>query len=272
MNRAPHRSAALALFAAALGFPMAAQAQGTQGEGAREPYRYRVGLGPQLVPGYPGSDGVVVRPLIEFSRARGDDPFEFEAGDESATIKVIDLPGFALGPAFTVEGSRKRRETGAAIDEVGATFELGGFAQAWVAPSLRLHGELRKGLGGHRGMIGSVGLDYVMRDGDRWLFALGPRVSLSDAKYQDAFFRITPREAAASGLPAYDPGGGGVHAAGAAATMTYQFTRRLGVYGYAKYDRLVGDAADSPVVRELGSRNQVSGGAALTITFGKGVR
>ena len=42
--------------------------------------------------------------------------------------------------------------------------------------------------------------------------------------------------------------------------------------GYAKYDRLLNDAADSPVVRRFGSRDQLSGGAALTYTFFVGRR
>jgi outer membrane protein len=111
-------------------------------------------------------------------------------------------------------------------------------------------------------------LDYVARDGDKWLFSLGPRVSLSDRRYQEAWFGVNPAAAARTGLAAYSPGSG-VHAVGASATALYQFDRHWGVYGYAKYDRLVGNAARSPIVRELGSRNQLSGGAALTFTFGR---
>jgi outer membrane protein len=48
-----------------------------------------------------------------------------------------------------------------------------------------------------------------------------------------------------------------------------QLTPRWGIYTYAGLDRLVGDAADSPVVRQFGSRNQLSAGAALTFTFGR---
>jgi outer membrane protein len=39
------------------------------------------------------------------------------------------------------------------------------------------------------------------------------------------------------------------------------------MFGYGRYERLVGDAADSPIVREFGSRNQLSGGLGLTYTF-----
>ena len=54
---------------------------------------------------------------------------------------------------------------------------------------------------------------------------------------------------------------------GAAAGFIRQLDRRWSVHGYARYDRLVGDAADSPIVRAYGSRDQFSGGLAMSYTF-----
>ncbi|UYY58657.1 MipA/OmpV family protein [Sphingomonas sp. S2-65] len=251
--------AALALLA-----PGLACAQGQ--DGPREPRRIRLALGPQWVPSYPGSDELKLRPLIDVSTTRGDRPFAFEAADESAAIPLIRTSGIAIGPTFNIEGSRRREEVDAPIDEVGTTIELGGFAQAWLAPQLRAHAELRQGVNGHGGLVSNLSLDYVVRDGDRWLFSLGPRVSLSDSKYQRAYFSVDPRESAATGLPQFRPRGG-VHAAGASATALYQLTDTWGLYGYVKYDRLVRDAADSPITRAYGSRDQFSGGLSLSFTF-----
>jgi outer membrane protein len=39
------------------------------------------------------------------------------------------------------------------------------------------------------------------------------------------------------------------------------------MFGYARYERLVGDAAKSPIVRDLGTRNQLSGGLGVSYTF-----
>ena len=39
------------------------------------------------------------------------------------------------------------------------------------------------------------------------------------------------------------------------------------MFGFARYERLVGDAAKSPIVREFGSRNQLSAGIGLSYTF-----
>ncbi|MEO6255217.1 MAG: MipA/OmpV family protein, partial [Sphingomicrobium sp.] len=49
--------------------------------------------------------------------------------------------------------------------------------------------------------------------------------------------------------------------------LSYQFSPRFGMFGFGRYERLVGDAAKSPIVRELGSRNQLSGGLGLSYTF-----
>ncbi len=88
----------------------------------------------------------------------------------------------------------------------------------------------------------------------------------SNARYQRAYFGISSDAALASGLPQYRPGGG-VHAVAAASSMSYELGKSWGVFGYARYARLVGDAARSPIVRELGSRNQLSGGIGLNYTF-----
>lgn len=260
--------AAIAL-ALSLGFGMSpAVAQETE---PREPRRTRIGLGPQLVPSYPGADSVSLRPFIDVSRTRGDTPFAFEAPDESAGLPIVTTGGFQFGPAFGFEGRRRSGEVGGALPSVGFTVELGGFAQYAIGDSLRVRVEARQGLGGHKGLIGNVGADYIARDGDRWLFSIGPRVTLADARYHRAYFGVAPVDATVSGLPAFRADGG-VQAIGATAGLLRQFTSRWGVYGYTRYDRLAGDPARSPVVRAFGSRNQLSGGLALTYTFGRGVR
>ena len=54
---------------------------------------------------------------------------------------------------------------------------------------------------------------------------------------------------------------------GAVAGLTHKLGRNWGLQGYVGYDRLVGDAADSPIVRAFGSRDQFSGGAGLFFEF-----
>jgi outer membrane protein len=231
------------------------------------PRRTRVGLGAQLVPAYPGADSHNVLPLFDLALARGDEPFEFTAPDESFSFALVRESGFAFGPALSFQGSRKAEDVGARLDKVDATIEAGAFVQYALSPAFRTRVEARRGIGGHEGWTGMAGADYVARDGDKYLFSVGPRVTWSNARYQRAYFGVTPAEAARTGLAAYRPGSG-VQGVGAAASFLTQLSRRWGIYSYAGYERLVGDAARSPVVRRLGSRDQASGGIALTYTFG----
>lgn len=251
---------------------LAAPAFAQTEEGEQAPRRYRLAVGAQAVPSYPGADHNAVRPLFDFASARGNAAFEYEAADESPNITLYDRNGFETGIAVGFQSARTRTRAGADISKVGFTVEPGVFAGYYVAPQLRAYGELRKGVGGHEGVVSMLALDYVQRDGDRWLVAVGPRVNLSDARYRRAYFGVSQRDAAAAGIPVYRVGDNIVHSVGLAATGLRQLTTRWGLYGYLGYDRLTGDAARSPITERLGSKNQFSGGLALSYTFGRGVR
>jgi outer membrane protein len=228
--------------------------------------RTRVILGPQLSPAWPGAKDLSVGPYIDVSRTR-ESEFAFEAPDESFGSPLLHSGNFAFGPAFGFIGKRTAADVGANLPKVGLSIEAGGFAQVSLTPEFRVRVEGRKGLSGHKGWVGEVSADYIAREGDDWLFSIGPRVTLGDARYQRAYFGVTPAAATTSGLSAYDPGGG-IQSVGVTAGYLRQLGKRWGIGVYGRYDRLIGDAADSPVVGLSGSRSQPSVGAALSYTFG----
>lgn len=232
-----------------------------------EPRQTRVALGVQLVPSYPGSDDVSFRPLVDLARKRGDRPFEFKALDESFGFSVLRVEGLSVGPAINFVSSRSGSDVGADLPKIGFTVEAGAFAQYSLSKNVRVRAEVRRGLGGHDAWIGNLGADYIARKGDDWLFSVGPRVTIASERYQNAYFSVAPEDSVASGLPAYSAAGG-VQSAGAIVGYLRRLSPRWGIHSFAKYDRLLGDAADSPIVRRFGSRDQISGGVALSYTFG----
>jgi outer membrane protein len=255
------------MIAAAALLPAWSGAAAQQSDGAEgDATRVRVGLGAQLRPEFVGSDDTKVGPLWDLDFARGDEEFAFEAPDYSFGIPVVSTGGLSFGPAANLATKRDNSDVGAPVGRIPWTVEAGAFASYEVNRSIYLRAELLKGIGGHKGLVGAIGADQVWRDGDRYVFSIGPRVLLSDGRYQRAYFGVTPEASLATGLPTYRPSGG-IHAVAAASGLSLQFNPRWGMFGFARYERLVGDAGKSPIVREFGSRNQLSGGVGLNYTF-----
>ena len=57
--------------------------------------------------------------------------------------------------------------------------------------------------------------------------------------------------------------------AGALASAEYRWTRRWSLLGHVDYSRIFGKAGDSPVVAQLGSKDQVTASFGLRYAFGR---
>jgi outer membrane protein len=235
-------------------------------DGKKPPRVVRIALGPEIVPDHVGAKGTKLSPYVNFDLKREGKEFEFEAPDESFGFGLIKAGGFEMGPSANLESARRPSRFPVPIEKVSATFEAGAFAQLYLAESFRLRAELRKGIGGHDGVISHLSADFVTRRKDDYLFSIGPRVSWADSDYQQAYFGVTPAMSTATGLAAFDAGSG-IRGAGAATSLIYQFTPQLGIQAYGRYERLVGDGGRSPLIRTYGSRDQISAGLALSFTF-----
>lgn len=258
----------LAGLGVAAGVPASAQSPSAQAEETADSAhrRTRIALGAQIGPKFPGSDEVSISPYFDLARARGDDLFKFEAPDESFGLILLRAGKLEVGPSLGIEGKRRKKDLDAPLPKIGWSLEVGGFAQLRLSESFRVRSELRKGVTGHKGWVGVLSADYIRRDADQWLVSVGPRLTVGNRRHQDTYFGIEPEDAIVAGLEPYEADAG-IQSVGAAGGFNRQLTPRWGIVGYAKYDRLVGDAAKSPIVRDLGSRNQLSGGLALSYTF-----
>jgi outer membrane protein len=243
--------------------PVSASAQEKED---RPDLRLRVGTGFQVRPDFPGSDKREVAPLFDIDIARGDEPFAIEAPDDKFGLRLLSSGRLTVGPAANLQAARRESDVGAPVGKVGRTLEIGAYADYQLSDALRLRGEVLKGINGHEGLVGSLGIDQIWRDGDRYAVTLGPRLLLSDGRYQRAYYGVGPAAALASGLPEYRPGGG-LHGVAVATGVSVQLDPRWGLFGYARGERLVGDAAKSPIVRSFGSRNQLSAGLGLSYAF-----
>lgn len=261
-HRSPLRLTALAgaaFFSLCAAAPVSAQ----DGGGG---HTVTLGGGAQTYPKFPGSDSYGINFLPIFGFRREGTPMPFEAPDDGTGFGVLGRGSVVnFGPAIRLQNKREETDVGAPVGDVGFTVEVGGFVEVSPSENFRLRAELRQGIGGHDGLVGDLGADFVIRDENTYIFSIGPRARWADNDFHDAYFGV-PVAIPVSGLPAYNPNGG-IYAYGAVAGLTWRVGRNWGLQGYVGYDRLVGDAADSPIVRAFGSRDQYSGGAGLFFEF-----
>jgi len=83
----------------------------------------------------------------------------------------------------------------------------------------------------------------------------GAAFTYGSGNYMDEYFGVTPADSLASGLPVYVPGSGVRDVRGWAVAMLH-LSRQWHLGAGAMYMRLMGDAADSPLVSDEGSKNQ----------------
>ena len=245
---------------AILAMPAAAQDTQTSGRNVV------IGAGIEVVPKYPGASSGRIGVLPLFDTWRADAPRPAESPDESIGFALLGErgSGLSVGPSFTFTPGRSAQDL-PGLAEIGSTFELGGFIEAWPLPALRLRGELRQGIGGHKALTGDLSADAVWRGaGGGILLTFGPRVRWGSGQYNRAFFSV-PAANGASFAP-FDAGPG-IYSYGAAAGLRAPLSQRFGLYTYVRYDRLSDRVAASPIVVD-GSANQFSGGLALTYRFG----
>jgi outer membrane protein len=203
----------------------------------------------------------------------GDPPFFFGARDGFG-IPILTLGQFQLGPVGKLLWPRYANQYTQlnGLGDVGWGLQLGGYAQYWVTPWLRLRGEIRQGIGSETGVTGDLFADAVVPLGQFRLSA-GPRLTAQSAAALSPYFGITPTQSAnstVSGLPAlpvYNVSGG-IYSYGAGSQIEYFWNPQWQTHALFEYERITGSAADSPLVTMRGSPNQFTFGVGATYTFG----
>ena len=95
----------------------------------------------------------------------------------------------------------------------------------------------------------------------------GPRFTYESTGAVAPYFSITAAQAMATGLPAFNARGG-AHSVGAGAQASYRFNPQWEIHSYVENQRLLGDAANSPlVVVSRSSLNQTTVGVGASYSF-----
>ncbi len=192
-----------------------------------------------------------------------------------AQFNFGSLTGFQYGPAASLRLGRKNVDDPvvARVHEIDTTAEAGGF----VGYEYIHAGGIPYRLRGSINVMTNAGIVYggprVSMNGSFWmpvhpqvLVGVGLGLTWVSRSFNQTYFGVTPDDSVASGLPVYSPGGGLQQGTGWLAAI-YQIDKHwfAGAMVYAQ--RITGSAADSPIVSQRGTRNQITYGAGLAYSW-----
>lgn len=227
-----------------------------------------IGANGEFVPDFEGAKHSKLSALPIFSIHRTGTEDAFHSPRDSASFALLDYEGFRAGPVGAFKAARTASSYSAlnGLGDVKTAVEVGGFAEYFPVDWFRTRVEVRQGFGGHHGVVADFSADAIVPVSPRFTWSGGPRFTLEDSRATSPYFGVTAEQAAASGLPAYTAQGG-AHAVGAGTQLRYQIDPKWEVHTYVEYERLLGSAANSPLVTLRGSPNQVNVGVGASYSF-----
>lgn len=152
------------------------------------------------------------------------------------------------------------------IRNIDLSIEAGGFAEFWPVEWLRTRAEVRTAVIGAEGIVADLSADVVLHPADRWLATAGPRVSFADQTFMNSYYSVDATQSATSGLARYTAGSG-LRSYGAGASLRYKWSDAWTTTAFAEYTRLAPNAAESPLIDERGSPDQLTFGIGAKYSF-----
>lgn len=243
-----------------------------------------VGAGAVYGPSYEGSDDYVasVVPVVQ-GRVAGVEITPRPGGlaldlvPDRRGMKV----GFSAGPVVTYSGNRHRQVKDPVVRAAGrldATIEVGGNAGITVYrvlhgyDSLTMSADIKRDVAGaHGGVVVSPQVSYFTPLSRAAILTLSLSATHADSDHARYYYRVTPAQAAASGLPVYAAKGGWTKL-GAGFLAGFDLNGNLLDGGLllvalGSYSRLQGDARRTPYTALRGDADQWLVGAGIGYTF-----
>lgn len=252
----PRRLGAAPLFATTLAVLAVATPAAWSQEGDGD-WQIVAGAGAIYHPDYLGSDDFDFQPVPFFAIDYRDRVFL--RGPELG-VNVLRLgDGFEAGAmlrySFLISREEDDNDALRGLGDLDGAIEAGVFAEyelgRW-STDLRLFRDVSEE---HDGSIAELGVGYAVPLGTRAVAELEASTAWVDDNYMQSYFGISPAQSVASGLPEHTAEAG-LRSAGLTLGLNYRLTARWLLSSRLTYERLLGDAADSPIVTSGGSKNQ----------------
>lgn len=187
------------------------------------------------------------------------------------TANLINSPNWQAGPLLSYRFGRKdvKDPVVRLMHEVDNTLEAGGFVSYVHINTQGVPWRARLAVGSLWDLGDVYSGATVIGWASFWLplsqtvfVGLGGGLTHAGADFMNAYYGVTQADAAASGLPAFNAGKG-VKNWYAWPAVIWKLDKSWALGAGLMYQRLAGDAADSPIVKDRGNANQFIGGIGL---------
>lgn len=225
-------------------------------------WRISLGGGVDVRPIYEGSKRYRVLPSVVIDVRYKD--IAFVSDGEGLGVNLLHGPNYRAGAAISYDLGRDHhvQHRLAGLGNVDPAPEAKLFAEYFLKPVV-LTADLRKGLGGHDGIIGDVGAYVPLEIAEGFYAFTGPSVTLADHRYMQAYFGVTPTQASRSQFHAFTARGG-LDRAGWGLTVAYQWTEHWWLEAEGAWQYLLGDPGHSPIVE---AKSEFATGANVIYRF-----
>lgn len=220
-----------------------------QRSGQATEWSVRIGTLGIYTPAYEGSDAFELRgfPLVDISYRdiffvnahRGVGCFVWNRD----TLRL----GLSVGYAFGRDEDDSDDLKGLGDIDDGVTANV---LFAWTVGDAALDVRYEAQITGHdTGFQVHLGLGYAFHVAEKTILRPLLKTAFANADYMEEYFGVSPTQSLRSGVPAYEAGPGfksfGLHI-----MVIHRLDQHWGIQAGAGYDRLIGEAADSPVVKD----------------------
>lgn len=226
-----------------------------------------IGFGAGLAPEYEGADEFKAFIFPEFKYNWNNGCYVNLLGP-ALRANMVPNRIFSLGPMV-----RYRPERGSVEDKVAAQFKKidsateAGLFGSMVINSFLFYIAMNNDVSDvHKGyLIDAAGGYRVLVEYNVQFIILALGTYASD-KYMETYFGVDEENSHRSGLPVFQAEGG-LKDIGLLAALQYKINSNWGILGTMKYTRLLGDAMDSPIVKERGDSNNFMDGIAVNYSY-----
>lgn len=218
------------------------------------------GLGAGIVPRYDGSDEQRVTPVPFLDAQYGR---FFARSGEGLGLKLLQTPQFTAGVGLNWMKGYDRDDVPDGIGKLSDALGARIFVSTHFSGAVVTLSATQAVTKSERGLLANARLSYPYDITDRFKVVPGVAINWANAKYMKSYFGIDSEQAARSGLSKYHPSAG-FKDASLRVGFNYELSKNWNITGAVGVSRLLGDAADSPLVKR---KTQVIGALGVTYDF-----